>query len=108
MFYGAGQTTRLRFPAGISLDELARSQQTDQIARQFLGALGLNAQAGSRRSPARNRAEQGAQRIRLSAGDMRQLVSEHAHHRFIRAQTSEKNGSKLDPARIAAEDSSVV
>ena len=79
----AGQAPRFRLPTWLFFDVLTRGDQPDQITCELFGALPLYAQAGPGRGAMRHRSKQRAQGIRLAAGDVRQLMRQHADHCFI-------------------------
>jgi hypothetical protein len=100
VFKAAGQTARQWFPARGLIDELPGGHDADQIARQFLGALSLNPQAGARGRPAANRPKQEAQRVRLATGNVRQFMRQHADHGLVGMQTGQKDRAKFNRARF--------
>ena len=108
MFQRPRQPARQRFPAWCFFDELARGQQAHQIACEFLGTLSLDVQSRPQGRAPGNRAKQGPERIGLTAGDVSQLVGQHADHSFVGSQTSQKDSSELDRARLAQQDRRVV
>ena len=79
----AGQAPRFRLPTWLFFDVLTRRDQSDQIASELFGALPLYAQARPRCGAMRNCSKQWSQRIRLAAGDVRQLMRQHTDHCFI-------------------------